>query len=389
MSYKLRFISSDGASLIVTKDTEKEEKYKVIKDSWEAAQSGRAQKAKESRINYLKQLEKGTIKTVPFFTKQFITLHGPSLIMNRYIDNYFNHSSNPSTANTIATNESHNNITPSASNEYKFQNSSSFRTTTDTNQDNDNMETIFEKNLDELLNKTNTDSVHSDSKYLLKKYYSESNINDIHNYTKNFNRMNSQQDVIKGSKDIIEKIFFSKPVKSYEQLLNDINIVMTEEEISLLRTKSTTLSYNDYLAKYARKVDKIPKPPLLYKPWSIVYELDESPKVKDEELINKRIEKITEINKNFNDFQSSVVNNRDENKKIRIQEKQLQVDRLIDKRSIAEQLYKIDLERRKIYKTNLLEELKQMRIQIEQEKQLQANIKSIQDSQSFLADTDY
>jgi len=42
-----------------------------------------------------------------------------------------------------------------------------------------------------------------------------------------------------------------------------------------------------------------------------------------------------------------------------------------------------------MYKAHLLEELKQLKIQIEQEKQLQANIKSIQESQSFLADTDY
>ncbi|ORX54195.1 hypothetical protein BCR36DRAFT_322497 [Piromyces finnis] len=385
-SYKLKLISSDNASVIVTKDTEKDEKFKVIKDSWETTQSGRAIKAKESRINYLKQLEKGTIKTVPLFTKNFIELNGPSLIMNHYISAYYGNTSNPSTANTSATAES--NVSPSTSNEYKLNNSASFRYGNDLD-NSENTDNLLEKNLYELLEKTNINSAITNPKHLHKKYYSESNLNDIHQYSKNFNRMNSQQDVVKGSKDIIEKILYSKPIKSYEQLLNENNVVMTDEEVSLLRTKSTTLSYNNYLAKYIRKVNEIPKPPLLYKPWSIVYELDNPPKMKDEELINKRIEKIEEINKNFNDFQSSIVNNRDEKRKMRVHEKQAQIDRLIDKRQIAEQLHKIDFERRKLYKINLLEELKQLKIHIEQEKQLQANIKSIQESQSFLADTDY
>jgi len=372
---------------VVTKDTEKDEKFKVIKDSWETAQSGRAVKAKESRINYLKQLEKGTIKTVPLFTKQFIELHGPSLVMNRYISNYYSRQSNVSTATSITVES---NLSALGSNEYKLQKSASFRNPEATNQENsEEMDSLFVKNLNGVLEKANTISAITNPKHLHKKYFSESNLNDAHLYNKNFNKMSSQQDVIKGSKDIIEKIFFSKPIKSYEQLLSDNNVVMTEEEISLLRTKSTTISYNEYLAEYLHKVDKVPKPPLLYKPWSIVYELDNPPKIKDDELINKRIDEITEINKNFSDFQSSVVNHRDENKRNRSHEKQLQIDRLTDKRAVAEQLYKIDIERRKMYKAHLLEELKQLKIQIEQEKQLQANIKSIQESQSFLADTDY
>jgi len=308
--------------------------------------------------------------------------------MNRFIDNYFTRSSNPSTASTTTTNES-NIISPSASKEYKLQNSSTLKVTMDTNQENETIKNVFEKNVDELLNQTSTKSILSDPKYLSKKYFSESNINDVHNYSKNFNRMNSREEVIKGSKDIIEKIIFTKPKKNYEQFLNDNNVIMTKEEISLLRTKSTTLSYNDYLAKYVRKINKVPKPPLLYKPWSIVYELDQPPRVKDEELINKRIKKSTEINEIFNNFQSSVVSRREENKKMRSQEKQLQMDRLVDKRYMDEQIHKVDLERRKIYKSNLLEELKLLKIQIEQEKQLQATIKSIQESPSFLADTDY
>jgi len=373
--------------VVVTKDTERDEKFKIIKDSWESAQSGRAIKAKESRINYLKQLEKGTIKTVPLFTKNFIELHGPSLVMNRYISNYYGNSSNPSTANTSITAES--NGTPSVSNEYKLHTSTSFRAANDLISDNtENMDNLLEKNLNELLEKTNINSAITNPKHLLKKYYSESNINDVHEYTKNFNRMSSQQEIVNGSKDIIEKILFSKP-KSYEQLLNENNVVMTEEEISLLRTKSTTLSYNNYLSKYVRKVSDVPNPPLLYKPWSIVYELDNPPKIKDEELINKRIEKIEEINKDFDEFQTSVVSCRDEKRKSRVHEKQLQIDRLIDKRLMAERLHNIDFERRKLYKVNLLEELKQLKIKIEQEKQLQANIKSIQESQSFIVDTDY
>jgi hypothetical protein len=386
LSYKLRLISSGGASLIVTKDMEKEEKYKIIKDSWEAAEVGRALKAKESRINYLKQLENGTVKTVPLFTKNFITLHGPSLVMNRYIDNYLNRST--TTATTSNTSES-DNVIHSASNECKTYMANSFKTSFNNSQENENSENLFEKSINELLDQTNTQMDHPESKHLLKKYFSESNLYDIHNYSKNFNKMNSQQNIIKGSKDIIEKIMFSKPVRSYEQLLNDNNIMMTEEEISLLRTKSTTLSYNDYLTKHIYKIDKIPKPPLLYKPWSIVYELDQPPRLKDEELINHRIKRLEEINQKFNDFQSLVANQREENRRMRNQEKQIQIDRIIDKRSVTEQLYKIDLERRKIYKNNLLEELKQLKIQIEQEKELQDNIKSIQNSQSFIADTDF
>jgi hypothetical protein len=62
--WKLRLISTDTASLAVAKDTEKEDRYKLIKDSWESAQPGRATKARESRDQYLKQVETGAIKPV-------------------------------------------------------------------------------------------------------------------------------------------------------------------------------------------------------------------------------------------------------------------------------------------------------------------------------------
>ncbi|KAJ3052493.1 hypothetical protein HDU99_008167, partial [Rhizoclosmatium hyalinum] len=62
--WKLRVISTDTTSLIVVKDTEKEDRYKMIKDSWEANQPGRAAKARESRDQYLRLTESGTIKPV-------------------------------------------------------------------------------------------------------------------------------------------------------------------------------------------------------------------------------------------------------------------------------------------------------------------------------------
>ncbi|KAJ3025851.1 UNVERIFIED_CONTAM: hypothetical protein HDU68_006577 [Siphonaria sp. JEL0065] len=63
-SWKLRIISTDTASLIVVKDTEKEDRYKMIKDSWEANQQGRSARAREARDQYLKLVESGSIKPV-------------------------------------------------------------------------------------------------------------------------------------------------------------------------------------------------------------------------------------------------------------------------------------------------------------------------------------
>ncbi|KAI9208034.1 uncharacterized protein BJ171DRAFT_636543, partial [Polychytrium aggregatum] len=56
-AWKLRLITADPGSLVVVKDTEKEDRYKAIKDSWEAAQPGRAAKAREARESYLKSTE--------------------------------------------------------------------------------------------------------------------------------------------------------------------------------------------------------------------------------------------------------------------------------------------------------------------------------------------
>ncbi|KAJ3217012.1 hypothetical protein HDU67_008657 [Dinochytrium kinnereticum] len=65
-SWKLRLISPDSASLIVSRDTEKEDRHKAIKDSWEASHPGRAAKAREARDSYLKQVEVGAIKPILF-----------------------------------------------------------------------------------------------------------------------------------------------------------------------------------------------------------------------------------------------------------------------------------------------------------------------------------
>ena len=61
-SWKIRFISTDTASLIVLKDTEKEDRYKALKETWEQSQPGRASKARDARDNFIKQVEQGAIK---------------------------------------------------------------------------------------------------------------------------------------------------------------------------------------------------------------------------------------------------------------------------------------------------------------------------------------
>ena len=52
--WKLRVISSGTASVVMTKDTEKEDRYKAMKDAWEAANPGRLVRAKELRDSYLR-----------------------------------------------------------------------------------------------------------------------------------------------------------------------------------------------------------------------------------------------------------------------------------------------------------------------------------------------
>ncbi|KAJ3104288.1 hypothetical protein HDU97_009364 [Phlyctochytrium planicorne] len=65
-TWKLRLISPDSASLLVSRDTEKEDRHKAIKDSWEASHPGRAAKAREAREAYIKQMESGAIKPILF-----------------------------------------------------------------------------------------------------------------------------------------------------------------------------------------------------------------------------------------------------------------------------------------------------------------------------------
>ncbi|KAJ3076534.1 hypothetical protein HDU98_002522 [Podochytrium sp. JEL0797] len=70
--WKLRIISTDTASLTVVKDTEKEDRYKMIKDTWEASQPGRSAKAREARESYLKLVESGAIKPVVALLTPFL-----------------------------------------------------------------------------------------------------------------------------------------------------------------------------------------------------------------------------------------------------------------------------------------------------------------------------
>lgn len=56
-TWKLRLVSSDGTNVVVSKDTEKEDRYKAIKESWEAAVPGRMNRARENRDNFLKLTE--------------------------------------------------------------------------------------------------------------------------------------------------------------------------------------------------------------------------------------------------------------------------------------------------------------------------------------------
>lgn len=55
--WKLRIVSPEPASFIVTKDTEKEDLFKSIKEGWEANAPGRIQSARELRDTYTKMVE--------------------------------------------------------------------------------------------------------------------------------------------------------------------------------------------------------------------------------------------------------------------------------------------------------------------------------------------
>ncbi|KAJ3017440.1 hypothetical protein HKX48_003542 [Thoreauomyces humboldtii] len=64
LTWHLRIISTDSASLAVARDTEKEDRYRAVKDSWETTQAGRAARAREARDLYLKQVETGMIHPI-------------------------------------------------------------------------------------------------------------------------------------------------------------------------------------------------------------------------------------------------------------------------------------------------------------------------------------
>jgi hypothetical protein len=63
-SWSLRVVSSESIPLQIQKDTEKEDRYKAIKESWEAAAPGRMNKAKEVREQYLRGIDAGGVKPV-------------------------------------------------------------------------------------------------------------------------------------------------------------------------------------------------------------------------------------------------------------------------------------------------------------------------------------
>lgn len=58
-TWHARYISTDNSSMIIVKDTEKEDRYRAIKESWEANAPGRANKAKELRETFGKWCEAG------------------------------------------------------------------------------------------------------------------------------------------------------------------------------------------------------------------------------------------------------------------------------------------------------------------------------------------
>ena len=52
--WRLRLVSSDKSNLTLIKDTEKEDRYRAIKTTWETQQPGRAARARLARETYLK-----------------------------------------------------------------------------------------------------------------------------------------------------------------------------------------------------------------------------------------------------------------------------------------------------------------------------------------------
>lgn len=61
-SWHLRLISTDSASIILTKDTEKDDRYRAIKENWETSSPGRMARAREQREQFVKQLDSGSLR---------------------------------------------------------------------------------------------------------------------------------------------------------------------------------------------------------------------------------------------------------------------------------------------------------------------------------------
>jgi hypothetical protein len=73
VKWRLRVTTVEPATIIVTKDTEKEDSFKALKESWEQHQPGRMSMSREIRDVYLKMVEAGNIQSFNMKTKSGIT----------------------------------------------------------------------------------------------------------------------------------------------------------------------------------------------------------------------------------------------------------------------------------------------------------------------------
>lgn len=64
LSWSIKIISTDPANVTLSKDTEKEDRFKAMKESWETAAPGRGIKSKDIREAYMKLTEVGSIRPV-------------------------------------------------------------------------------------------------------------------------------------------------------------------------------------------------------------------------------------------------------------------------------------------------------------------------------------
>ena len=82
ITWKTRIYSSDSASLVIVKDCEKEERLKVLKESWESVQLGRTTRVKECREKFLKVSDQtkpiiiGMLKNTKRLCKPWTLLNG-------------------------------------------------------------------------------------------------------------------------------------------------------------------------------------------------------------------------------------------------------------------------------------------------------------------------